>query len=291
MMARGFRVLVRVGVVAAVLAGLAVAWVLASSEWLLRRRHAVPLTSFSSEGAVADSAEGRRMAILVGCLEGCHGLRGEGGEESAPGVFRAVAPAFSQVLPSYSDPELERLVRSGIKRDGVSAVGMPSGTFHPIGDADLARIVAHLRRRPAHPPVERAREIAPLGRLALALGKWKLSADAVDRSIPRWGDRPITTPAERGRYLASIVCSECHGLDLRGDPFMGSPALAIVRGYGHAEFERLMRTGVPIGGRDLGLMGRVARVAFVHFTDDEVRGLHTYLGSLGDSARATPPAP
>lgn len=286
MRARLFRLVVRIGIASVVLAGLAAAWVFASSEWLLRRRHAVPLTTFSSEGAVADSAEGRRLAILVGCLEGCHGPQGEGGEEGAPGIFRVVAPAFSQVLPSYSDPELERLVRSGVKRDGLSAVGMPSGTFHPIGDADLARIVAHLRRRPAYEPVAREREIAPLGRLALALGKWKLSADAVDRSIPRWGDQPITTPHERGRYLASIVCSECHGRDLRGDPYMGSPALSIVRGYEYPQFERLMRTGVPISGRDLGLMSRVAQAAFVHFTDDEVLGLHAYLGSLGDSARA-----
>ena len=66
------------------------------------------------------------------------------------------------------------------------------------------------------------------GRLALATGEWKVAAEQVDRSMPRWGELPMQTPFERGRYLASIVCSECHGSDYRGDPLEGGPSLAVV---------------------------------------------------------------
>jgi mono/diheme cytochrome c family protein len=259
---------------------LAVAGIYAASEWLLRRRHDLPLPPVATPPAPADSTEGRRIAILVGCLEGCHGREGEGGVERAEGIFRATAPTLSDVLPRYSDPELVRLVRFGVKRDGRAALGMPSATFYPLGDADLARVIGYLRQRPVVPPRPRSREVQPLGRLALVLGKWHTSADAVDPTRPRWGELPRTTPHARGRYLASVICSECHGLDLQGDAFMRSPSLTVVGGYSLDQFRHLMRTGEPIGGRDLGLMRVVATRAFAHFTDDEVSDLHAYLRDL-----------
>ncbi len=218
------------------------------------------------------------MAIIVGCLEGCHGQQGEGGSEDAPGIFRATAPTLSEVLPNYSDPELVRLVRFGVKRDSMTAVGMPSATFYPMSDADLSRVIGYLRQRPVMPPVPRSREVMFVGRLALALGKWQTSADAVDETRPRWGHLPRITPVERGRYIASIVCSECHGLDMQGDPeIMKSPPLSVVRGYRIDQFRHLLRTGEPISGRDLGIMSITSRRAFVYFTDDEVADLYDYL--------------
>jgi hypothetical protein len=45
-------------------------------------------------------------------------------------------------------------------------------------------------------------------------------------------------------------------------------------------FARLMREGVGLGDRELGLMGLVARSSFRHFSDAEITALHTYLRSL-----------
>lgn len=78
------------------------------------------------------------------------------------------------------------------------------------------------------------------------------------------------------------TCNECHGFSLRADvPWESdgrSPDLvAVVAGYEEADFRRLMREGVPIGGRDLELMDDVARGRFVHFTDEEVGDLFAYL--------------
>ena len=268
---------------------LAIAGVWARSEWLLRRRHDVPKPVFAAvPPAGADTLEGRRVAILVGCLEGCHGREGEGGTLKSPPLLRVTAPPLASVVPSYDDAELARLVRFGVKRDGRSAVGMPSSTFYPIGDDDLRRIVGVLRQRPPVESVPRESDVMPVGRLALALGRYRLSADDVDSSRPRWGELPRATPEERGRYWASVVCAECHGVDLAGVAFERSPALgAVVRGYGLEQFRHLLRTGEPISKRDLGIMSRVARRAFSHFRDDEVADLYAYLRTLP----STPPRP
>jgi cytochrome c553 len=266
--------------------GLAVLWlvtVFLVSEWRLRREHFAPLVPLAA--GTPDPVEGRRMARILGCWAGCHGMEGQGGAEELEGIVRVTAPTLSEVLPHYSDAQLVRLIRYGVKRDGHSALGMTSYTFWPISDADLADVIAHLRAQPASPPVPRERHITLAGRFALAVGRWKTSADAVDRAMPRWGELPRTTPYERGRYLASIVCSECHGLDFRGDPLNGGPSLAIMSIYSIEQFRHLLRTGEPIGGRDLGIMSWVARNAFVDFTDPEIADIHAFLTEFHGGAR------
>jgi len=258
---------------------LAVGYVYLATEWMLRQEHDVPLTPIASLASptTSDLAEGQRMAQIVGCWSGCHGMRGEGGKEHAPGIFSATAPTLSDVLPRYSDAELVRLIRFGVKRDGRTALGMISGTFYSLSDAHLAQIIAHLRRQPKSPAIPEARSVAFLARLALVLGKWETSVGEVDRSMPRWGEVARNTAFERGRYLTSITCTECHGLDLQGEAYEKSPPMDIVKAYAPAQFRHLMRTGKPISGRDLGIMSWTALNGFSHFTDAEISDLHTYL--------------
>lgn len=271
------RLALRVAVGALCLAALLVAGVYASSEWMLQRRRDAPLEPIAAVTSERELAEGRRMAILVGCWAGCHGMEGEGGEEGFEGLFNAAAPALSAALASYRDDELARLIRYGVKRDGRTAIGMPARVFYPLGPEDLARIISHLRRSPARAGPASDRSIPLSGRIALLRGEWKVSADQVDATRPRWGSLPRITPFERGRYLASITCSECHGLDLRGDALEGGPSLALVGGYRLAELRHLLRTGEPTSGRDLGIMSWSARNAFAHFTDGEIEDLFVFL--------------
>ena len=81
----------------------------------------------------------------------------------------------------------------------------------------------------------------------------------------------------RGRYLASITCAECHGLDFRGNELEGGPSLAVIAIYTPETFRHLLRTGEPLGGRDLGLVSRVAWNAFSLFTDDEIADIYRFL--------------
>ena len=151
---------------------------------------------------------------------------------------------------------------------------MASYTWWPLGDQDLANIFAHLRSQPVRPAVPRELHLTFRGRLGLAMGDWKVSAEQVDRSIPRWGERPRNTAFERGRYLASVVCSECHGLDFKGYAFEGGPSLAILAIYGPEQFRHLLHTGKPIGGRDIPKMSWMPEV---DFTDREIDDLYEFL--------------
>lgn len=243
------------------------------SEWRMRRLYDAPLLPLRA-ALPPDPVAGMHMAKVVGCWAGCHGPEGEGGVERIEGIRSVTAPTLSRVLPHYSDEELARLVRFGVKRSGQSAIGMSAHVFWFIGDQDLANIFAHLRRQPARPPVPRRVEFTLRGRVGLATGAWRVAAEQVDRNRPRWGELPRTTSFERGRYLASIVCSECHGLDFQGNALEGGPSLAIIAIYGRREFRHLLRTGKPIGDRDI---PKMAWMPDVDFTDEEVDDLYAFL--------------
>ena len=267
---------------AGMIALVSAAALLGTSEWKLRRTHDVSLTPLKAGLGLPDYAEGERLSKIVGCWAGCHGMTGQGGSIDMPGYYSVTAPSLSSIIPRYSDPELARLIRFGIKRDGTSALGMISYTFYPLSDKDLSNIIAHLRRQPPQPAVSRHRTITMAARIKLALGNWQLAADQIDATRPRWGELSRATAFERGRYLASITCSECHGVDLRGNEFEdntydGGPSLAIIAMYGRNEFRHLLRTGEPIGRRDLGEMSWVARNGFIHFKDQEIDDIRIFL--------------
>jgi cytochrome c553 len=275
------RALFKAGVATVALTIAVIATLLGIAEWRLRRTHDVPLVELPP-AASPELREGERLARIVGCWSGCHGDTGGGGSLDMAGYYHVTAPTLSSVLPDYSDAELVRLIRFGVRRDGASVLGMTSYALYPLSDADLRRIIDHLRAQPAEADLPRKREITFVARLKLGLNRWQLAADQVDDSSPRWGEWPRTTPFERGRYLASITCSECHGVQFSGSTFSdntydGGPSLAIVGAYDNESFRKLMRTGVGITPRDLGEMGWVARNGFVHFTDAEIDDILLFL--------------
>ncbi len=93
----------------------------------------------------------------------------------------------------------------------------------------------------------------------------------------RVGDAPHAEGVERGRYLATVACGECHGLDQAGHPEQGIPDLAVAKAYSREEFSTLMRTGVAKGGRKIkAMMANVAKDRFSAFTGDEVAALKAF---------------
>jgi hypothetical protein len=141
---RSGRGLVTVLTITAGAIGAALLAVYALSSWQLDRRVDAPLVPLRVAGP-PDLVEGERMARIVGRRDGCHGRRGEGGVEAIDGIVRHSAPTLTPVLRAYPDDELVRLIRYGVKRDGRSAVGMPSATLWALGDRDLANFIAHPR--------------------------------------------------------------------------------------------------------------------------------------------------
>ncbi len=257
---------------------IAAAVVYVASERIMDRRYTVPTGSIVVPNDAGALREGRRLATVYGCLNGCHGRDGQGGVMfDDPAIARVVAPNLTAVVRRSSDAQLVGAIRHGIRSNGRSLVVMPSDAFAALSDGDLGKIIACLRSLPPLPGPEAAVALGPLGRLGLVTGKFRMTASLVQEA------RPPPTPQEaglaRGHYLAVTACGHCHGPDLEGSstPDFTAPSLRMVAAYTPETFVTLLRTGSAVGGRELQLMSRVARHNLSHLNDDEIAALYRYL--------------
>jgi mono/diheme cytochrome c family protein len=266
------------------MAALTCAFFYAASERIVRRTFPAPTHQLIVPTDAASIAEGARLARIRGCNEGCHGKQGITGRVlwEEPWIGRMVAPNLTEVVRRYSNAELERAIRHGVRRDGRGLFEMPSDMFAHLDDHDLGAIIAFLRSEP--------RSDGPLASTSFGLlWRWELIAgDPVAAAITAGIDQDIPHPAREnhrdalanGRYLAMSTCTECHAQDLTGEPGY-SPALAIVAAYSPKDFTRLMRTGTALGGREVGEpMLTITRKRTPHFTDAELDDLYRFLRGL-----------
>jgi mono/diheme cytochrome c family protein len=277
---RFLRIAALAGLALVGLAGAAYAVVYVASQRVISRTYDLPLLAFTSTGDSTRIAQGARLSRISGCT-GCHGLENPGRVFTwdEPWVARLVAPDLTRVASEYSDAELERVIRRGVRRDGRSVWGMPSGMYYHLSDDDLAAILGYIRSVPAHDGPRAEVRLRPMGRVGVLMGMFRPVAEEIDQEAPRFARDPADA-VSRGRYLALTACSECHGGDLQGGREGFPPSLAIAGAFSPEAFATLMREGVGLGGRELGMMGDVARSRFAHFTDDEVAALHAYLREL-----------
>ena len=266
-----------IALVGLVLAGYAVTYVL--SQRILNRTYEQPLTAFAVRSDPALLAEGERLTRIHNCTF-CHGETLHGSVHiDVPFVVRIVAPGLTRVVQEYSDAELERVIRRGVRRDGRSVWAMPSQMYYHLSDEDLGAMLAYIRT--VEPREGLTAEFRPrlLARLRIAAKKVQPMAAQIDTTTPRLAvDRH--DPLALGRYLALTTCSGCHGADLRGGNRGRAPNLQIGGAFTPEAFARVMREGIGLGDRKLGLMDQAARSSFRHFTDAEITALHTYLRSL-----------
>ena len=277
------------GVACGTLLGLGIAayaLVYALSQRVLDRRYPVPVAVLTIPTDPQSIDEGRRLATLHGCLRDCHGRMGEGRVMfDDPKIARIVAPNLTAAVRRYSDSQLAAIIRYGVRPDGRSLVVMPAEAFVAMTDADISRIIGYLRSLPPLPGPGPHVALGPLGRIGLIVGKFRTAARRVAESVP---PEAAATPAEEpGRYLARTVCAECQGTDLHGDanPEFTSPDLAVVAAYTPEAFTRLLRTGIALGERRVGMMSEQARNNLSQLTDAEISALYGYLHALPGAAR------
>jgi cytochrome c553 len=275
---RALRVLRIAATAIAALAVLAIIVLYAGSEWLLRRQYDAELKAIAVPTGEAAIAEGRRLATIRGCNDGCHGKVVSGGEFfNEPWLGRVVAPDLTRVAATQTDAELERVIRRGVRKNGRSTFIMPSNMFYHLSDVDLGRIIAFLRSLPVGGGPETEIDLGPLGRLIVLMNPGYAHASAIGDEAPWATEAELGGDLGFGRYLALTVCSECHGMDLNGSDDDGVPNLVAVGSYSQADFARLMKTGIAVGGRKLGLMTEAAQGRFAHLNDAEVRILYDFL--------------
>ena len=278
------RIVKRVGLALGAIVLLALVIVYGGSEWIIRTSHAVPLEQVSVPKDAASIAEGGRLAKVFGC-RGCHGANSEGSVWPDPPWFVAsvAAPGIARRIAPYSDAEVLRLIRHGIKKDGTSLFIMPTVSHRFIADDDALKVIAWLRTlKPTDKDVTQPMRYGPVGRLGLLTGQFQPSVQ-----IGKVAEQH--RPANIGRYYYDAVCSECHNINttkLAPDGGKTTPALAEMAGvYTPEAFRTLMRTGLGMSGRDLGLMKMVAQEATSALTDAEIAALQDYLKS-GEAAKA-----
>jgi mono/diheme cytochrome c family protein len=162
---------------------------------------------------------------------------------------------------------------------------MPSHLFTHLSDAEMQALIAWLRtHRPAgedHP----LPTFGPRAKKEIAAGTWRSSAADVAKDGQSWPPDAGAAHA-LGRYIVRATCAECHGLDLKGEPDQEkdrpAPPLAVVAAYDSNQFRHLLRTGEPIGGRELRLMSGVVRWRYARLTDAELDAVYAYLKTVAE---------
>src|SRR4051812_44805438 len=116
---------------------LALVIVYGGSQLVIRSTHDAQLEQISIPKDAASIEEGGRLAKIFGC-RGCHNANAEGSVWDDPPWFIATVapPGIARKIANYSDAEVLRLIRHGIKKDGTSLYIMPTVSHRFIADDD-----------------------------------------------------------------------------------------------------------------------------------------------------------
>lgn len=257
--------------------------------------HPAPLVRTDDVTEAHLAERGARLLKVRGCVD-CHGPD-LGGYLMAddPMVGRLWASNLTSgeggVASAYAtEQDWVRSIRHGVGTDGKPLVFMPAHEFYPIGDEDLAALIAAIR---AAPPVDREAVETRAGPLAAFLymtGKMPLlPAELIDHEAPRPTTPTAAATPEYGAYLAT-GCVGCHGMTLSGGRIPGGPPGTPIpanitpdpeTGIGtwtESDFVRLLREGVRPDGRVVSEFMPVAIMK--EFTDMELEAIWKYLRTV-----------
>jgi mono/diheme cytochrome c family protein len=243
----------------------------------------------SSDPAVI--ARGKHLvASLAGCaLKDCHGPDLGGGRVTDGGPIGTMqAPNITQLLPAYSDGELARLIRHGIKKDQRTVRFMSMQEVNWMTDADLVAVISYVRTvRPVARP-SGVVDIGWFGKVMDRLDNVPIDvARRIDHDHIEIGPPPSPTPAY-GKWIARI-CVGCHGKNLSGGKIPGTPPdfpiplnltpdASGLKGWTLADFKQVMATGTRKDGRKLADF--MPTEALNAMNDVEQQALFSYLQSL-----------
>lgn len=240
---------------------------------------------------------GQHVATIRGCVD-CHG--GDLGgkifiEDPVVGILVAtnLTTGTNGIGSTYSDEDLIRATRHGVRKDGKSVIFMPSHEYNVIDSKDMAALIGYIRSMEAvdssHLPETK---IGFPFRLMYVLSDGDIAlfpARLIDHSVPLPETVEARTPMELGAYLAT-TCIGCHGNHYGGGTIPGVPphwpdASNITMGgslanyASEAEFINTMREGVTPTGIEMNPEFMPWPI-FGSMTDEELSGLFIYLQSL-----------
>jgi mono/diheme cytochrome c family protein len=251
----------------------------------------VPAITKSDDPAVVARGKHLAEAFAACATRDCHGPDGAGGKEMSMGPLGTIAgPNITQagLGAAYTDGELFRLIRHGIKKDGRSLKMMPAGDFCWLPDADVVALVSYIR---SLPPVDRPNGPVRIGMIAKVIDRLdKLPLDTarhIDHATV--GQGPPPEPTAKYGELLSRVCTGCHGAHLSGGRIPGAPSSLPMptnltphetglKGWTYEDFARLLDQGIKKNGAKLDPF--MPFQSFAKLDDTERHALWAYLTSL-----------
>jgi len=278
---------------AAVGLGSYVLWQAHAFNTSMAKVYDVPLVEVSHSTDPAVIERGKHLAFALGECTACHGENLGGGREEKFGplgriVYPNVTTGKGGRLSGYSDAELARLIKHGIKRDGHTVVMMPSENMAWWPMEDVVAVISYLR---TVAPVDGNPGVIELGILAKVLDRRDSIPLDVARRIDHDNLPTAPEPAPDARYGAFIAtsCRGCHGANLSGGPIPGAPPdLPVPRnltmhdtglkGWTYDDFHKAIQEGQRKDGKKMDPFMPVE--ALRNFDDIELRALWAYLASI-----------
>ncbi len=247
-------------------------------------------SSFNEISVSIDSTfikRGERLSHTLHCTY-CHGEKLQGRETE-----ERVSPNLTESRELYSNSELAKAIRFGIKKDG-SLIGgdMPfEDSYFHLNDRDINSIIAYIRSLPDINNKELPSTFGSKSEDNLIDNVFDLIRGGYAHIIHGWkpvyevtystskSARPGDGPIAYGKYLTQTHCARCHGEDLSGDPggYWQTPDVSVGAGYSLEQFKKLLREGKALGDRDIGFMTPLAKKYLSHLTDSEIKAIHAYL--------------
>lgn len=265
----------KIAIIMFALAWCAAAYVYVQSMRMIDRQYVPVSRNLPSVTDPQRLEEGERLARLFGCADACHGDRMQGAVVyEHPLNGRLVAPNLTRAVRERTLPELEAVVRQGIRPDGTSVFGKPSSSYAVMTDEDLGAILAYIREYPLQPERQGEPDYGLLTRWSMVSGALPVEAEAMVHQP--WRNTFRNNEARLGEYLALLACSDCHGPDLDGTPER-APSLDRIGDYDENEFLDLLRRGNAPGEQPLAAKEPMASGRFSLFTQDEMEAIYVYL--------------
>ncbi len=236
-------------------------------------------------------ARGKHLAESLGKCQQCHGddLGSGKNQEHGPfGTSKGPNLTAGKNGVDYTDAEMARLLKHGVKRDGRTVIYMPSNEMAWWPMEDMVAIVSYLRTLP---PVDGEPGYVKFGVLAKFFGRMDLVkldiARHIDHEVEDAPPPRAPTP-EYGAYVAKL-CVRCHGERFSGGPLTGAPpSLAVpsnltpdtsgLAAWAYEDFDMLLTQGVRKNGQTLDPFMSLG--AMSKLDETEKRALWLYLRAL-----------
>ena len=195
-------------VLAAGVAGAAVAFVVTAPSSIATERLDIGRTGNASDGALVFAAAGCGSCHSA---EGSDALAGGTGFASDFGTFYApnISMDVEHGIGGWSDYDIANAVMAGVSPDGAHYYpAFPYTTYAKMDPTDMVDLIAYMRTLPADATPSKPHDVGFPFNIRRSLGGWKFLFASNDWIV---ADTP-TPQLERGRYLVEALghCGECH---------------------------------------------------------------------------------